>query len=198
MSIKRIFDFFAALAGLLVLFPFLVIISISIVIFMPGSIFFRQLRVGKGGRMFRLIKFRTMKSLSGASDGRFDPGDTSRVTWLGSLLRKYKLDELPQLLNVVKGDMSLVGPRPEIKKWTEFYPEKWKIVLRVPPGITDNASIVFRDEEELLARSENPEQTYRDVILPQKLDLYISYVINHSLSGDIRIIFRTLNIILKR
>jgi len=165
---------------------------------MPGNIFFWQLRVGKGGTLFRIVKFRTMRTIPQSSEGRFDPGDISRVTRLGSFLRKYKLDELPQLINVIKGEMSLVGPRPEIKQWTEIYPEKWEIVLRVNPGITDNASIVFRDEEELLAQSNNPNETYRDVILPRKLNMYVSYVNNHSFLGDIGILFRTIIIIISK
>jgi lipopolysaccharide/colanic/teichoic acid biosynthesis glycosyltransferase len=190
--IKRIFDLFASISGLLILFPFLLFFALAIKVSTPGNIFFRQLRVGKDGSLFRLLKFRTMQNIPHASEGRFDPGDKSRVTRIGSFLRKYKLDELPQLINVIKGEMSIVGPRPEIKQWTQVYPEKWEIVLRVTPGITDNASIVFSDEEELLSKSDNPNETYRDVILPRKLDLYVSYVKNHSFSGDISIVFRTL------
>ena len=190
--IKRIFDLFASISGLLILFPFLLFFALAIKVSTPGNIFFRQLRVGKDGSLFRLLKFRTMQNIPQASEGRFDPGDKSRVTRIGSFLRKYKLDELPQLINVIKGEMSIVGPRPEIKQWTQVYPEKWEIVLRVTPGITDNASIVFSDEEELLSKSDNPNETYRDVILPRKLDLYVSYVNNHSFSGDISIVFRTL------
>ena len=192
MEFKRFFDITISTIGLLILSPLMLIIAFSIKLSMPGKVFFRQLRVGKGGSLFWLFKFRTMGTLPDAEKGRFDPGDTSRVTSLGSFLRKYKLDELPQLINVLKGEMSLVGPRPEIKKWTEVYPEKWKIVLQVAPGITDNASILFSDEERILAQAENPQSTYRDVILPYKLELYISYVKNHSFYGDIGIILRTL------
>jgi lipopolysaccharide/colanic/teichoic acid biosynthesis glycosyltransferase len=192
MFIKRIFDVITSILGLLILSPLLLIIAISIKLSTPGDIFFRQLRVGKDGSLFRLLKFRTMENIPQASEGRFDAGDKSRVTRIGSFLRKYKLDELPQLINVIKGEMSIVGPRPEIKQWTQVYPEKWEIVLSVTPGITDNASIVFSDEEELLSKSDNPNETYRDVILPRKLDLYVSYVKNHSFSGDINIVFRTL------
>lgn len=190
--IKRIFDLFASISGLLILLPLLLFFALAIKVSTPGSIFFRQLRVGKDRSLFRLLKFRTMQNIPQASEGRFDPGDKSRVTRIGSFLRKYKLDELPQLINVIKGEMSIVGPRPEIKQWTQVYPEKWEIVLRVTPGITDNASIVFSDEEELLSKSDNPNETYRDVILPRKLDLYISYVNSHTFSGDISIVFRTL------
>ena len=108
------------------------------------------------------------------------------------LFRSTKLDELPQLWNVLRGDMSLVGPRPEVQKWVDVYPERWSRVLSLRPGITDNASLEFRNEEELLAASSNPEKTYSDEVLPRKLDLYEDYVQNHSLAGDIRIIFRTI------
>jgi lipopolysaccharide/colanic/teichoic acid biosynthesis glycosyltransferase len=123
--------------------------------------------------------------------GEFSAGDKSRITKTGKVLRKIKIDEFPQFINVLKGEMSIVGPRPEVKKWTEVYPEKWAIVHTVKPGITDNASIEFRNEEELLAASDDPEKTYRDVILPRKLELYIDYVNKNSLYGDIKIIFQT-------
>lgn len=137
-----------------------------------------------------------MRVASGKSKGSFDVGDSSRITPLGRLLRKTKLDELPQLINVLKGEMSLVGPRPEVKQWTEVYPEKWKIVHSIKPGITDNAAIEFRNEEKLLAQSADPIKTYREVILPQKLDLYIDYVNNQSFWGDVNIIFRTIKVII--
>jgi lipopolysaccharide/colanic/teichoic acid biosynthesis glycosyltransferase len=148
--------------------------------------------MGKNGVPFRLFKFRTMKSIQKAPEGRFNPGDRTRVTKLGSFLRKYKLDELPQLINVLIGDMSIVGPRPEIREWTEVYPSEWKIILSVKPGITDNASIAYRDEEEILSKADDPHEIYRNLILPRKLALYISYVQNNNLLKDIGIIFRTL------
>lgn len=159
---------------------------------MPGPVYFRQERKGYSGRTFKLIKFRTMSVAQNSEKGSFDIGDKSRITPLGRILRKTKIDELPQLINVLKGDMSLVGPRPEVKKWTEVYPEKWDIVLSVKPGITDNASIEFRNEEEILSTAEDPEAMYRDVVLPRKLDLYIDYVNNHSFRGDLKIIFKTI------
>lgn len=165
---------------------------------MPGPVFFIQHRIGHLGRPFKLIKFRTMKLASGKSSGSFDAGDSSRITPLGRILRKTKLDEFPQLINVLKGDMSFVGPRPEVKQWTEFFPEKWKIVHTVKPGITDNASIEFRNEEEILAASSDPIKTYREEILPRKLDLYIDYVNNRTFSKDFKIIIYTLLAILKK
>lgn len=127
----------------------------------------------------------------GTERGSFDAGSSVRVTRVGKLLRKTKLDELPQLWNVLVGDMSLVGPRPEVRKWVEAYPERWEKVLIVQPGITDPASIEFRNEEELLAAAPNPEAYYRDVILPRKLDLYEEYVRNHTFGGDIAILIKT-------
>lgn len=159
---------------------------------MPGPILFRQLRVGKNGKLFRLNKFRTMRVLKEAESGSFDAGNSSRITPLGKFLRKTKLDELPQLFNVLAGDMSIVGPRPEVKQWTEVYPEKWAIVHSVRPGITDNASILFRNEEDILAASSNPTETYKTEILPKKLELYIDYVNNQSFLGDIKIILKTI------
>lgn len=159
---------------------------------MPGPILFRQLRVGKNGKLFRLNKFRTMRVLKEAEKGSFDVGNSSRITPLGKFLRRTKLDELPQLFNVLVGDMSIVGPRPEVKQWTEVYSEKWSIVHLVKPGITDNASILFRNEEEIFAKSSNPTETYKNEILPKKLDLYIDYVNNQSLFGDIKIILKTI------
>lgn len=133
-----------------------------------------------------------MKKASAHVEGNFNPGNRSRVTSVGQFLRKSKLDELPQLINVFKGEMSMVGPRPEIPQWVTVYPERWEKVLSVRPGITDNSSILFRDEESILSQSEDPERTYREVILPKKLDFYEEYVDTHSFFGDIKTIFRTI------
>ena len=195
---KRLFDITASFLGLILLSPFLITISFLIILTMPGPILFRQQRVGKNRKLFKLNKFRSMSVKKGSEKGHFDIGDKSRITKLGRILRKFKLDELPQLFNVLVGDMSLVGPRPEVQKWTEIYPEKWDIVLKVKPGITDNASIFFRNEEEILANSCSPEKTYELEILPKKLDYYIDYVNNNSFWGDIKIIFRTFHIIITK
>ena len=189
---KRLFDMIIAGIGLCFLFPLFLIIMVLILLFDGGSPFFVQQRVGKKGRMFSLYKFKTMKSGLLTDKHDFSVGEISRITPFGKLLRKTKLDELPQLVNVLKGDMSLVGPRPEVKKWTLIYPEKWRVVLRVKPGITDNASILFRHEEELLAQADSPEDTYREVILPQKLKLYVDYVNSRTFSGDIKILLKTM------
>lgn len=189
---KRVFDLIASFFGLLFLIPFFLIIGILIKSEDKGPVFFKQKRVGENGRLFILYKFRTMRDPVSAKEGRFEPGNISRITSVGKFLRKTKLDELPQLINVLKGDMSVVGPRPEVEKWVAIYPEKWKLVLSVKPGITDNSSIVFRNEESLLAESADPEKTYREIILPKKLDLYEDYVVNNSFFNDIKLIFKTL------
>jgi lipopolysaccharide/colanic/teichoic acid biosynthesis glycosyltransferase len=190
--IKRLFDITISFLLLCIICFVFLIISVIIKITMPGPILFRQSRVGKNGKLFRLNKFRTMKVLRDAEQGSFDAGNKSRITPLGKILRKTKLDELPQLINVLIGEMSIVGPRPEVKQWTEIYSEKWAIVHSVKPGITDNASILFRNEEDLLYISTNPAETYKMDILPKKLDLYIDYVKNQSLMGDLKIILKTI------
>lgn len=188
---KRLFDFICSVMLLILIALPLLLVSFLIKLTMPGPIFFVQDRVGKNGKLFKLIKFRTMKVADGKTKGSFDAGDSSRITLVGNFLRKTKIDELPQLLNVIKGDMSLVGPRPEVKIWTDVYPEQWEIVHKVRPGITDEASITFRNEEVILKNAQNPTETYKNQILPQKLALYIQYVQNQSFLGDLKILIRT-------
>lgn len=159
------------------------------------AVMFRQNRVGRFGKKFTLLKFRSMTSQP-FIDKEFEAGSSLRVTPIGSLLRKTKLDELPQLINVLRGDMSIVGPRPEVEYWTSIYKDRWAIVHKVRPGITDNASILFRNEEELLRKSEDPEVFYRDVILPQKLKQYILYVESMGMFQDIQIILKTIYAVL--
>lgn len=195
---KRLFDVCFSFLGLVILSPLFFIIIAFIFFTMQGKVFFIQPRVGRGGNIFRLYKFRTMYNAPLKVEGVFNPGDQSRITHLGKLLRKYKLDELPQLYNVFKGDMSVVGPRPEIEEWIKAYPEKWELVLNVRPGITDNASIEFRNEEDILAACENPAEMYRNVILPKKLDYYTTYARQHTFLGDILIILKTFKIIFSR
>ncbi len=190
--VKRIFDIVASFVGFCVLLPVFLIITLLIVIFEGGSPFFAQERVGKSGKRFMLYKFRTMKHAVAEKKKNFDAGDISRITHLGIILRKTKLDELPQLINVLKGEMSLVGPRPEVREWTLFYPEKWKVVHKVRPGITDYASLEFRNEESLLIKHENPEDTYKEIILPRKLALNMDYVNNRTFWGDIKILLKTI------
>jgi len=189
---KRLFDLIVSLTGLLILSPLFLIIGFAIKISDKGPVFFRQIRAGRNGRDFLIYKFRTMKKAPFHVEGNFNPGDRSRITSVGKFLRRSKLDELPQLINVLKGDMSIVGPRPEIPRWVTVYPERWEKVLSVRPGITDNSSILFRNEESMLSQSEDPEKTYRDIILPKKLGLYEVYVDTHSFLGDIKLIFKTI------
>ncbi len=189
------FDITFASLGLLLLSPLLIIVSGIILIFDGRPVLFRQMRVGVNGSCFLLNKFRTMSVVRGAASGTFDAGDSSRITKIGAFLRKTKLDELPQLWNVFKGDMSLVGPRPEVRKWVDAYPERWAKVLTVKPGITDPASIYYRNEEELLAQADDPVACYRDQILPHKLDLYEEYVMTRTFWEDIFLIFKTIMLV---
>jgi lipopolysaccharide/colanic/teichoic acid biosynthesis glycosyltransferase len=189
---KRVLDIMISSIGIILLSPLWIILGIMISREDPGPVFFTQRRVGRKGRHFIMYKFRSMTFSKEHTEGIFDPGDTSRVTPIGRMLRKTKLDELPQLLNVFMGDMSLVGPRPEVPAWVNAYPDKWAYILSVRPGITDNASLEFRDEEAILAKSADPETTYRYVILPRKLELYEKYVLHRSMSGDLVILYKTL------
>lgn len=188
---KRLFDILVSLLALVLLLPVLVLLWIAVVLHdgLPGL--FRQQRVGRGGHSFELLKFRTMTVKEDASQGSFDAGGTTRITPVGRFLRKWKLDELPQLWNVLCGDMSLVGPRPEVRAWVDAYPQRWSRVLTVRPGITDPAAIVYRNEEELLAAVDDAEAHYRDEILPRKLALYEQYIRTRSFPGDLRLLFRT-------
>lgn len=189
---KRLFDLFFSLLGLILLSPLFLIIGLLIMLESKGGIFYKQVRVGKGGKDFYLYKFRTMRpnadKLGLLTVGGRDP----RVTRIGYYLRKYKLDELPQLVNVLKGDMSFVGPRPEVRKYVMLYNDEQLQVLKVKPGITDYASIQYSNENELLAQSENPEETYIKTIMPHKLALNMQYIKNPSVLHDIKLIFLTL------
>ena len=194
---KRAFDVLFSLIGIIVLLPVFIIISLLIIIDSKGGILYKQERTGKGDEIFKVFKFRTMRpdsfSKGALTVGSRDP----RITNVGYYLRKYKLDELPQLFNVLFGDMSFVGPRPEVKKYTDLYNTAQKKVLTVRPGITDYASIKFRNENDLLSVSDNPEQLYIDEIMPEKLDLNLKYINDNSLFKDIKIIFDTFYVIIK-
>lgn len=189
---KRIFDISCAALGILVLLPFLAAIAIIVKISSKGPVFYRQIRVGKNGQDFSLLKFRTMyinADLKGLlTVGARDP----RVTSIGYILRKYKLDELPQLLNVLEGSMSIVGPRPEVRKYVDLYTQEQLEVLRVKPGITDAASIEFRNENDLLAESTDPEVFYIEEVMPKKLRLNKVYAEHNNLGIDILLIVQTL------
>jgi len=190
--VKRFLDLLLIFFFIWLIVP-LVLLGVLLVLAFDGKpVFFIQHRIGLGGKSFKLFKFRTMSAELESAHGGFDAGSTVRVTRIGALLRRTKLDELPQLWNVLCGDMSLVGPRPEVRKWVDAYPERWARVHLVRPGITDPASIVYRNEEQLLAQSSDPEKTYREEVLPHKLSLYEKYVKEQSLLGDIHILFQTI------
>jgi len=195
--IKRIFDIIFSLFGIILLLPLFLLVSIFIILDSPGGILFLQTRVGKNNKDFRLLKFRTMKPGS-EKKGLLTVGAAdSRITRSGSFLRKYKLDELPQLFNVLIGDMSLVGPRPEVRKYVQLYSPEQKKVLSLKPGITDNASIQFADENQLLAAQPDPENFYIHHIMPAKLKLNLEYLQNQSITTDVKIILKTVLKILR-
>ena len=195
---KRLFDFLASSLGLLILSPLFLILAVWIPLDSPGPVLYRQTRVGRGGRDFRIFKFRTMQA--GADKGSLVTigGRDPRVTRAGNVLRRLKLDELPQLINVLAGDMSLVGPRPEVRKYVDLYTPEQRHVLDVRPGMTDAASIKYRNESELLGQAGDPEDYYIHVIMPDKLAINLDYVRNHSFWGDIKLIFRTIWTVIAR
>ena len=192
---KRLFDVLSSGLGLIVLSPLLLIIAMWIKIDSRGPVFYRQVRVGKGNRDFRIFKFRSMRV--GADKGSLVTigGHDARVTRSGYYIRKYKLDELPQLINVFIGDMSIVGPRPEVRHYVDYWTPEQMHVLDVRPGITDPASIRFRNENELMAQADDPEQYYIHVIMQEKIKLYLEYVRNASFWYDIKLIFQTFKVI---
>jgi lipopolysaccharide/colanic/teichoic acid biosynthesis glycosyltransferase len=193
MRCKRFLDLVFSLAGLLLLSPLLVVLAVWIRIDSPGPVFFRQVRVGRHGRPFRIFKIRTMSADAEARGRKITVGADPRITRAGRFLRRFKLDELPQLFNVVRGEMSLVGPRPEVPRYVEYYPEEVRRqVLSVRPGITDFASILYRYESRLLAGSTDPEAMYVNVILPEKWKHYVRYVSERSTWLDLKIILLTL------
>ncbi len=189
--LKRTFDIFCSLFGLLILSPLLIIIAILVATTSPGGVFYRQVRVGKDFKNFKILKFRSMRPDSDKKGLLTVGSKDNRVTKVGYFIRKYKIDELPQLINVLVGDMSFVGPRPEVPKYVEMYNEEQRKVLSVRPGITDYASIEYRNENDILAKSNTPEQTYIDEVMPAKLALNIKYINEMSFTTDIKIIFRT-------
>ena len=194
---KRIFDLVFVIPGIVFLLPVMIVIAILIRIDSRGPALFRQVRVGLHGKQFRVLKFRTMVVDADIKGSKITVGCDPRITGIGKWLRKYKLDELPQLFNVLKGEMSLVGPRPEVPEYMEFYPNNDRnVVLSVPPGITDMASIEFRNENELLSNAVDPHKEYREVILPVKIEYYKKYVREHSLLLDLTLILKTIRSIL--
>lgn len=194
--LKRIFDITLSLFGLIILLPFMLIIAILIKIDSKGPVFFKQIRVTKNGKEFKIFKYRTMK-VGSDKYSQITVGKDGRITKLGSFLRKYKLDEIPQLINVLIGDMSLVGPRPEVPKYVALYTDEQKEILKVRAGITDYASIEFSDENDLLASEEDPEKAYIEKIMSRKIELNKKYLSEISILTDIKIILLTIKKILK-
>ena len=193
---KRAMDIVLSAAALAVLWPLLLLIALAVVIDDPGPVFYRQVRIGRGGKPFRIFKFRSMRADNAGP--QITVGADERITRSGRFIRAYKLDELPQLLNVLLGDMSIVGPRPEVPRYVALYPADVRDeVLSVRPGMTDWASVQYRSESALLAQSPDPERTYVETVLPAKLALCQQYVRERSLLLDLKIIAMTLGILLK-
>jgi lipopolysaccharide/colanic/teichoic acid biosynthesis glycosyltransferase len=189
--LKRLFDIVSSLSVLLILFPLFLVVAIAIVLDSKGGVFYRQARVGKDGKEFGLLKFRTMRPDSDSvkiTVGDRDP----RITAVGYFLRKSKLDELPQLLNIIKGEMSVVGPRPEVKQYVDLYSNTQLKVLSVKPGLSDLATLEYVKEAEILAQSSDPEETYVNDIMPDKLSLSLRYINQQSFMLDLKIIFKTI------
>lgn len=195
---KRLFDWLASTFGLLVLAPVLLLLAVWIKLDSPGPVFFRQERVGRGGKLFRIHKFRTMVTDAERRGLQITVGADARVTRVGQWLRKYKLDELPQLLDVWLGHMSLVGPRPEVPRYVACYPADVRdVVLSVRPGITDRASIEFKDENLILGRAADPHLAYVNEVLPIKLRYYVDYVAQRSFWTDVGIILMTVRALVR-
>jgi len=188
---KRLFDIVLSSIGLLILLPLFALVSLLIKVDSRGPVFFRQERVGKNFAPFRIYKFRTMAADTEGPGSLITVGGDSRVTKVGRVLRASKIDELPQLLNVLKGEMSLVGPRPEVRKYVQLFEADYKKLLMIRPGITDPAAIQYSSEETLLAGSDNWEEDYIGKILPEKIKLSLEYVDNHTVLTDIKLIIKT-------
>ena len=189
----RFFDLLLSFFGLLILSPVLIIISLFNLL--SGPIIFSQVRVGKAGKEFRILKFRSMR-VNTESQGQLTVGPDNRITRFGSFLRRYKLDEIPQLWNVLKGEMSMVGPRPEVPRYIALYTQEQRKVLSVKPGITDLASLEFIDENRRLSESSDPEKTYIEEIMPKKIEMNMVFISNNSLGQYFEIILKTLSAVL--
>ena len=190
--IKRLFDIVVSFIGLIIILIPLIIVAILIKVDSKGPVLFLQKRVGRYGKPFYIYKFRTMVTDAEKLGSQITVGKDSRITKIGAFLRAYKIDELPQLLNVLKGDMSFVGPRPEVPKYVALYSEQEKKVLDIRPGITDLASIRYRDENDILGKVENPEEYYVNVIMKDKLNLNLEYIKKSNIIFDIKLIIKTI------
>ena len=188
---KRISDFLTAAAGLVLLAPVFVLVAVAVKLDSDGPVFFRQERLGRHGVLFRIFKFRSMVSDADQRGGKLTVGGDTRVTRVGGFLRRHKLDELPQLINVLRGEMSMVGPRPEVPEYAEMFPVEFKRILEVRPGITHRTTLLFRNEEELLATTLDPAETYVQTIMPAKMRLYIDALGEQSVMEDVRTIVET-------
>ncbi|MEE0882214.1 MAG: sugar transferase [Bacteroidales bacterium] len=189
---KRLFDITASFFGIIILSPLLIFIGLWVGLSSKGGVFYKQIRVGKNNKDFKLYKFRSMR-VNSDKQGLLTVGSKdSRITKAGYFIRKYKIDELPQLFNVLKGDMSFVGPRPEVRRYVDLYSKEQMQVLKVAPGITDPASIKYRNENDLLSSANNPEEYYIQYIMPDKLKINIDYINNRTFFKDIKIIFQTI------
>lgn len=188
---KRIFDIISSLIVIILFSWLFIIISIWILIDSRGGIFYKQIRVGKNGKEFNLLKFRSMRTGADKS-GQLTIGNDSRVTTVGRFIRKFKIDEFPQLINILKGEMSVVGPRPEVPKYVAMYSAEQKKVLSVLPGLTDYASLEYLDEQKVLGASSDPEKTYVEEVMPKKLGLNLKYILERRFSLDIMLIFKTI------
>ena len=186
--IKRAFDIAVALVGLMALLPFLPLLAVLIKLDSPGPIFFRQERIGKGFRPFFIYKFRTMLENASTTGRPITAGHDPRITRVGRWLRQTKIDELPQLFNVVKGEMTLVGPRPEVPKYVKLFRKDFEEILQVRPGITDLASVKYRDEATILGRAKDPEEEYLRRVLPEKIALAKTYIQNASFFFDLKLV----------
>lgn len=189
---KRLFDITASFFGILILSPLFIFISLWVGLSSKGGVFYKQIRVGRNNKDFKLYKFRSMR-VNSDKQGLLTVGSKdSRITKAGYFIRKYKIDELPQLFNVLKGDMSFVGPRPEVRRYVDLYSEEQMKVLSVRPGITDHASIKYRNENDILSSASNPEEYYIQHIMPDKLKINIDYINKRTFVKDIKIIFQTI------
>jgi lipopolysaccharide/colanic/teichoic acid biosynthesis glycosyltransferase len=195
--IKRFFDLISATVGLILISPVFLVVPLIIALDSRGPIFFKQWRTGKDRKPFQIYKFRTMVQNADKIGAQVTAGNDPRITTIGKFLRRYAIDELPTLINVLKGEMSIVGPRPELPKFLPYYTGKYQEILSVRPGLTDLGTLAFRDEAKYLSRL-NHEEIYGREILPQKLELYLRYVHERSFLFDLKIVFKTLELILKQ
>ncbi len=193
---KRLFDIISSLLVLIILSPLLLIISLWIILDSKGGAFYKQTRIGKNAKEFGLYKFRSMRPDSDKK-GQITIGNDNRITKVGQFIRKYKIDELPQLINILKGDMSVVGPRPEVKKYVDLYTDEQLKVLSVKPGLSDYASIEYFDEQSVLGKAKDPDKEYIEVVMPAKLNLNLKYIKDQSFLTDLKIIFKTFGKIVK-